>query len=51
MTGSEQELLQLIRSSADPGQALLTAVTVICDFLTRHESSAEQAAADLQEPA
>lgn len=51
MTSSEQELIQMIRSSADPGQALLTAVTVICDYLKQHESSAEQAAADLQEPA
>ena len=51
MTSSEQELIQMIRSSADPGQALLTAVTVICDYLKQHESSAEQAVADLQEPA
>lgn len=50
MSAEEHDLIQMIRSSADPSQALLTAVTVICDYLKQHESSAKQAAADLQEP-
>lgn len=48
MTSSEQELIRMIRTAEYPDVALVTAVKVICDYLTQHESSAEQAAADLQ---
>ena len=47
MTNNEQELLNIIRSSEDPNQALVTALDVICRYLEElHESLPEQPAAD-----
>ena len=43
-------LLQMIRDSKDPEQALLTATLVILDFLSQHESSEAPSAVCLSEP-
>lgn len=51
MTSGESELIHMIRDADDPAWALMTAAKIICDFLKQRESSEEQAAADLQEPA
>ena len=42
------ELLKIIRENDNPGQALNAAVVIILGYLRQHESSEEQAAADLQ---
>lgn len=39
MTENEIKLLDMIRANDDPEQALLTAVGVILDFLSHHEST------------
>ena len=49
MTNNEIELLTLIRENDNPELALMTVATIIIGFLKQHESSAKQAAADLQE--
>ena len=49
MTDNELELIKLVRENDNPGQALVTAVETILLYLKQHESSEEQAAADLQE--
>lgn len=48
MTENEKELIRLIRENDNPGQALMAAAVIILGFLRQHESSEEQAAADLQ---
>ena len=48
MTANEIELINLIRENDNPNQALATAVDIILLYLTQHESSEVQAAADLQ---
>ena len=45
MTENEKELLELIRSSADPEKAFEIALKIILEFLERDESSR------LQQPA
>jgi hypothetical protein len=49
MTENEIELIKLIRENESPGQALMAAAVIILGFLKQHESSQEQAAADLRE--
>lgn len=51
MSENEKELLGIIRENDNPEQALVTAIGIISDFLTLHESSGSQAAACLQEHA
>jgi hypothetical protein len=41
------ELLRIIRENDNPDQALMSAATIILGYLKQHESSEEQAAADL----
>ena len=50
MTANEIELINIIRTNSNPEHALVTAVTVILDYLktTQHESSEGQAAVALQ---
>lgn len=43
MNDNEQELFRIIREHDNPAEALMTAATVILDFLKLHESSVEQA--------
>ena len=45
---NEEELIRIIRENDNPGQALMTAALIILGYLKQHESSEEQAAADLQ---
>ena len=42
MTENEKELLELIRSSADPEKAFETALKIILEFLKQDESSQSQ---------
>lgn len=51
MTKNEQELLDIIRTSEDPQKAMLTAIDIICQYITQHGSSQAQPAADQQESA
>ena len=48
---TEKELIGLIREHDNPGQALMTAATVILEYLRQLESSEAQAFAVLQEHA
>lgn len=48
MTNNEKELIEIIRESKDPEQALLTATAVILDFLKPRGSSEGQAVACLR---
>lgn len=48
MTDNGKELINMIRESDDPGQALITATAIILEFLKLHESSEEQAVVYLQ---
>ena len=43
MTDNERELIDIIRESENPEQALITATVIILGFLKQHESSEEQA--------
>lgn len=47
MSDNERELIEIIRSNDNPGQALMTASVIILDFLKQLESSEEQVSADL----
>jgi hypothetical protein len=47
MTKNEQELIDMIRNSEDPQQAMITAVEIICRYLSQHGSSQELPAAGL----
>lgn len=49
MTNNEIELLKLIRENDNPEEALITATTIIIDFLKQHESFEEQESAYLRE--
>jgi hypothetical protein len=42
MTENELKLIKLIRENDNLDQAVLTAASIIFDFLTQHESSQEQ---------
>ena len=39
MTENEKELIKLIHENYNPEQALITATTIILNFLKQHESS------------
>lgn len=45
MTKNETELLYLIQSNDEPEKAIMTATSIILDFLKQHESSEEQVSA------
>lgn len=49
MTEYEKDLINMIRGSENPGQALVTATVIILDFLKQLVSSEEQAPAYLLE--
>ena len=51
MTEKEKELIQIIRNSENPEQALITAVEIIVRFLQQGESSQERNLDGLREPA
>jgi hypothetical protein len=51
MTENELQLVNLIRNSAHPEQAIVTALTVILDYLKQDESFEAQAPAYPQEHA
>lgn len=36
MTKNEQELIEIIRTSGDPQQALLTAIDIICQYISHN---------------
>ena len=46
MTKNEQELLDIIRTSENPQQAMLTAIDIICQYIKQRGSSPIQQAAD-----
>lgn len=48
MTDNERKLIEIIRESKNPEQALITATVIILDFLKQHESSEVQAVVCLQ---
>lgn len=48
MTKNEQELLNIIRNSDDKQKAMVTAIEIICRYITQHGSLQEPPAADLQ---
>lgn len=43
MTDNERKLIDIIRESENPEQALIKATAIILGFLKQHESSEEQA--------
>jgi hypothetical protein len=49
MTENELELINLIRESGNPEAALMAALDVLTDYLSRHVSYQEQYAVDLRE--
>ena len=46
MTNNEQELIDIIRKSEDPQQAVITAIEIICQYIKQHGSLPAQPAAD-----
>jgi hypothetical protein len=48
LSKNEIELINMVRENDNPGQALMTAATIILGYLKQHESSEEQVAVDLQ---
>lgn len=48
MTDNGRDLIDIIRESENPEQALITATAIILGFLMQHESSEEQAAVCLR---
>lgn len=49
MTDNEKELINMIRNTDTPGQALLTAAVIVLGYLKQHGLNSEQGSADLQE--
>lgn len=49
MTDNEKELINMIRETDTPAQALMTAAVIVLGYLKQHESSVKQESADLQE--
>ena len=49
MTQNELELINIIRNSNNPNQAVITATKIILDYLKQLGSSQEQASVVLQE--
>ena len=48
MTENEKELINLIRESNNPTQALMTAAVIVLGFLRQNESTLKQAVVGLQ---
>ena len=48
MSENEIELIKMIRENDNPGQALMTAATIILGYLKQHESSVKPSADVLQ---
>ena len=48
MTDNEKELINMIRDTDNPGQALMTAAVIVLGYLKQHESFVTQESADLQ---
>lgn len=48
MSENEIDLIKMIRGNDNPGQALMTAATIILGYLKQHESSVKQSADALQ---
>lgn len=48
MTDNERELIDTIRNSKNPEEALKIAVTIILTYSEQHESSAKQVLDDLR---
>ena len=46
MTKNEHELIDLIRTSDNPQQAVMTAIDIICQYIVQHGSSPTQQAVD-----
>lgn len=51
MTNNEIQLIQMIRDSSNPEEALVKATLIILEFLKQHGSSEVQAADSLREHA
>jgi hypothetical protein len=51
MTDTEKKLLDLVRESGDPEQAILIAISVVLDYLSQHGSSQAPSPDAPQEPA
>ena len=51
MTRNEYELMYLIRTNDNPQKAVMTAIDIICQYITQHGSSQAQLAADQPESA
>lgn len=51
MTDTEKKLLDLVRESGDPEQAILIAISVVLDYLSQHESSQLPSPDSPQKPA
>lgn len=49
MTDNEKELINMIRNTDSPGQALMTAAVIVLGYLKQHESSVTQGSVALQE--
>ena len=49
MTDNEKELINMIRETDNPGQALMTAAVIVLGYLKQHESSVTQGSVALQE--
>ncbi len=49
MTDNEKELINMIRNTDTPGQALLTAAVIVLGYLKQHGLDSVQEPADLQE--
>ena len=49
MTDNEKELINMIRETDSPGQALMTAAVIVLGYLKQHESSVTQGSVVLQE--
>jgi hypothetical protein len=48
VTKNDVELINMIRENDNPGQALMTAATIILGYLKQHESSEEPSLVGLQ---
>ena len=51
MTETEKKLLDLVRESGDPEQAILIAISVVLDYLSQHGSYQAPSPDAPQEPA
>ena len=49
MTDNERKLITMIRTHTHPEKAMVTAINLICWYLTQSQSSATPSAADVPE--